>query len=71
MPVRIRIWIGIITESRIRIGINTLPIHNAGYLYQLNLVVFQQATDWYWPAAAVDASERSGETDIFIYHIFI
>jgi hypothetical protein len=28
MPNRIRIWIGIYMEIRIRIGINTMPIHN-------------------------------------------
>ncbi len=32
---RIRVWIGIKTESRIRIGIKTLPIHNTDRMHKL------------------------------------
>ncbi len=46
MPIRIRIWIGIKMESRIRISITTMPIHNTVKKAGLNK---QRTRIKYWP----------------------
>jgi hypothetical protein len=64
IQIHVRSWIGIKKEIRIRIVINTMPIHNTGYRYNVTIepvsVVDPDSTGTLDPYSDPDSQSRSG-----------